>query len=157
MNDDRYEYGINQATRVLIGFCTRVIFVVLGLVLFYLAMNYGFRFGRSLFYAAPVEASPGHDVEITITDYDTYESLAQKLYEAGVISDERSFVVQGSLYEAELFPGTYTLNTSQTIRDMLISISETASEYEAAAESESAIEAASETMEEVLTGEGEGD
>lgn len=157
ISDGQYEYGINKTTSILIGICTKIIIVVLAVILIYLGVSYGFRFGRSLFYVDPAESSPGHDVEINITEYDTYQTLAQKLYESGAITDERSFVVQGNLYETQLVPGTYIVNTSQTIREMLLSIEDSAEEYAAQAESVSANEAAAINSNEVLTGGGEGD
>lgn len=157
MGDDQYEYGINKASRAIINISTKVIIVALALILLYLGINYGFRFGRSLFYADPPEEAPGRDLEITITDYDTNESVAQKLYEAGAISDERSFVIQSILYDMQLFPGTYVVNTSETIRNMILSIDENADEYEVLAESEQAIQEDNNTQDEVLTGGGEGD
>lgn len=155
MNDNQFEYGINRATSAIIALCGRIIIVILALALLLFGVNYGFRFGRSLFYVEPAEEAPGRDVEITVTEYETYDSLAEKLYEAGAISNQMSFVVQGTLYQTHLFPGAYTVNTSQTIRDMLFAIEESAEEYEVSAESE--VEAQSETSEEVLTGGGEGD
>lgn len=157
MNDSQYEYGIDKATTVIIGIASKVILVVIALVLLYLGIRYGFSFGRSLFYVDPAENTPGRDVEITVTEYDTYESLAQKLYESGVISDELSFRVQATLYQADLYPGTYTVNSSQTIKDIILAMEESALDYESEAESQAAIEAASETAQEVLTGGGEGD
>lgn len=157
MSDKQYEYGIDKTTSAIISLATKVIIVVIAVVCLYLGISYGFRFGRSLLYVDPAEETPGRDVEITITEYDTYESLAQKLYESNVITNELSFVVQGTLYDVELFPGTYTVNTSQSIRDILLGIGEDAGVYESNAESQAANEAMSETMEDVVTGGGESD
>lgn len=112
----------------------RIIFTAAAVLIFYIVIKFCFSFGRSLFYVDPAEAAPGKDIEISIADGEDLEMLADKLYEAGAITNALSFRVQGTLYKTDIYPGEYTVNSSMTIREMLLDIDERADELKEIAE-----------------------
>ncbi|MBP3542814.1 MAG: endolytic transglycosylase MltG, partial [Lachnospiraceae bacterium] len=57
---------------------------------------------------------------IVIVEEDASEADVAKLLEnKGLIEDYKVFWIQAKLYNATLYPGTYTLNTSMTSEEML--------------------------------------
>ena len=104
----------------------KVIFLAAAVLIFYIFIKLSFSFGRSLFYVDPADAPPGMDAEIVISADDDAGSVGEKLFEKGVITNALSFKVQGTLYKTDFYPGTYTVNSSMTIKEILIAIDEEA-------------------------------
>lgn len=129
---------VGSAANAVSSLSKKVIAAAVLVLLAYILIRLCFSFGRSLFYVDPAEAAPGTDVEITVETDDDINTLADRLYEDGVITNALSFKVQGTLYETELYPGTYTVNTSMTIKEMLSSMAERAEELEETAVPETA-------------------
>ena len=98
------------------------------LVVFIFVLLYGTRtayeFGYSVFTMGPAEEAPGRDVEVTILTGMSRRSIGSLLANQGVIKNATVFYVQAMIYGYELKPGTYTLNTSQTIEEILLILSE---------------------------------
>ena len=57
--------------------------------------------------------------EITIPEKPAMTSVAKILKDKGLIQDEMIFMVQYWLFDCEPVPGTYTLNTSMTGREII--------------------------------------
>jgi UPF0755 protein len=98
------------------------------LVVFIFVLLYGTRtayeFGYSVFTMGPAEEAPGRDVEVTVLTGMSRRSIGSLLANQGVIKNATVFYVQAMIYGYELKPGTYTLNTSQTIEEILLILSE---------------------------------
>ncbi len=90
----------------------------------------GYAFGQSFFYQVPMEAAPGTDKVITITEADSDSEVIRTMKDLGLIDSELEARFQLFFYEYEIHPGTYTLNTSMTSKDMLQLIYEGPSEVE---------------------------
>lgn len=103
-----------------------VIIAVAAILAGFIMVRTCFDFGRSLFYTSPAEAAPGTDKEFVVTEEDTLDTLADRLSEDDIITNPVAFRVQGLLYELELYPGTYSLNTSMTIKNTVLSMDEQA-------------------------------
>lgn len=87
-----------------------------------------YQFGHDIFYASSVDAPPGRDVEVVISEDMNFETLAKLLYEDGVIENEVSFRIQAVFFAFRMNPGEYTFNTSQTSRQILEMIDDGESE-----------------------------
>ena len=57
--------------------------------------------------------------EITVEEGATLDGIADLLKEEGLIRNEIAFKVQGILYESNIEPGKYILNTSMTTKELL--------------------------------------
>ncbi|MBR6158729.1 MAG: endolytic transglycosylase MltG [Lachnospiraceae bacterium] len=80
------------------------------------AYDFGFR----IFTEEAVSPEPGRDVAVTIAKGDSTADVGKMLEEKGLIRDYMLFVVQKkcSVYDDDIKPGFYTLNTSMTAEDM---------------------------------------
>ncbi len=94
------------------------------LVLLSAIYKLGFRaydFGYRIFAEESMTGEPGRDIEITIPQGASVMEIGEILEVRGLIRDKRLFFVQERLSEfhGKLSPGDYTLNTSETPRDMM--------------------------------------
>ena len=58
-------------------------------------------------------------MEITLEPGASVSSVGKRLEKQGLINNQYSFIIQAMVYEYEIQPGTYTLNTSMTSREIL--------------------------------------
>ena len=81
-----------------------------------------YDFGYRVFTEAPMAERPGEDVEVTIELGMNASDIGELLKSKGLVRDADLFVVQYKLsaYSGEIKAGTYTLNTSQTAKEMMI-------------------------------------
>ncbi len=114
---------INKVTSAIIGISFRLIIYALAILLLYEGVTRGFQFGYEIFYASSVEAAPGHDKGFTVESGETVRAVGKELEEEGLITSRYSFIVQALIYEYEIQPGEYVLNTSMTSRDILDELS----------------------------------
>ena len=148
------ESGIKKTADFLSGMAGRVIMTAIMILVIFVAVRFSFRFGHSIFYQSPAEAPPGRDIEVTIEKGASIDELAEQLYDDGIITNELAFRIQGRLYKVNYYPGTYTLNTSMTVKEILEALDMTEAEYE---ESKAAAQAAGEGNDGVLGGGSEGE
>lgn len=89
------------------------------------ASAFCYEFGYRIFSETPVEAEPGSDIVVQIEESDSISDISKKLEEKGLIRDSWLFVGQYylSAYVDELLPGTHTLNTSMTAKEMMVVMS----------------------------------
>ena len=98
--------------------------ILIVLVLLSAIYKLGFRaydFGYRIFAEESMTGEPGRDIEITIPQGASAMEIGEILEVRGLIRDKRLFFVQERLSEfhGKLSPGDYTLNTSETPRDMM--------------------------------------
>ena len=119
--EDPHVLGVvNHAGHVLFKFAVVAVFAF---ALFY-GIRTAYDFGYSVFTTESVEAPPGRDVEVTVLTGMSSRSVGSLLANAGVIRNATVFTVQAAIYGYEIRPGTYTLNTSQTMESILLALSE---------------------------------
>ena len=147
---------INKITTAVICISVKLIVYALIILLLYEAVTRGFAFGHEIFYAEAVDEEPGRDVQVDISPDDSLRDTAALLAEYGLITNEFAFVFQGMFYDySDIYPGTYTLNTSMTSKEILQILNEApkeelvqetqaAPETTAAPESEDALSAETE-------------
>ena len=125
-----------------------LIFVYIGVRLCATAYDFGYR----VFTEPAMEEEPGQDVLIQIKDDMTAKDIGDVMEEKGLIRDSRLFQIQlkWSAYADKMAPGVYSLNTSMTPKEMIVSIAQSAEE---ATES---TEDASEVIPSTEEGEAEG-
>lgn len=80
-----------------------------------------YDFGYRVFAEEAMTGEPGRDIEVTIPPGSSAMDIGEILEVSGLIRDKRLFFVQERLSEfhGKLSPGDYTLNTSETPRDMM--------------------------------------
>ena len=135
---------INKITTTVISISVKLIVYALVILLLYEAVTRGFAFGHEIFYAEAAEEEPGRDVRVTISAEDSLQDTAAILAEHGLITNEFAFVFQGMFYDySDIYPGTYTFNTSMTSKEILQVLNE-APEEELIQETQQSAETAAE-------------
>lgn len=110
---------INRITSTIISVSCKVLMYILVLFLLYEGATRGYSYGHEVFAPTAMAEPPGRDHDITIDKGESVSDAAKLLKEQGLIKDDMIVVLQAKIYEYEVYPGTYTLNTSQTSKDML--------------------------------------
>lgn len=110
---------INKVTGAVIAISIRLILLALIVLLLYEGVTKGYEFGHEIFYASAMEEKPGRDINITVEKGTSIASVAKLLKEKGLIASPYSLMIQAEFFNYKANPGSYTLNTSMTSRDIL--------------------------------------
>ena len=110
-----------NVTASLLG--TVIHLVILGVIIVFVfkmataAYDFGFR----VFAEQPVSNPPGLDINVAVTDDMSTMDIGKMLENQGLIEDAKLFFVQEKVseYKGQIKPGTYTLNTSMTVEEMI--------------------------------------
>lgn len=119
----------------------RISFSVLILLIVFIgifkASTFCYDFGYRIFTEEPMAEAPGNDVVVQIDEDDSAFDIGRKLEEKGLVRDSKLYAAQYylSAYVDDLLPGTYTLNTSMTTKEMLVVMSTPAADTEVGNES----------------------
>lgn len=119
----------------------RISFSVLILLIVFIgifkASTFCYDFGYRIFTEEPMAEAPGNDVIVQIDEDDSAFDIGRKLEEKGLVRDSKLYAAQYylSAYVDDLLPGTYTLNTSMTTKEMLVVMSTPAADTEVGNES----------------------
>lgn len=102
------------------GFIIRAAILAVAVLAIYKAGQKAYDFGFRIFTEEPMSPEPGRDVAVTIVQGDSTMNVAEMFEEKGLIRDAKLFYVQKlcSVYDNDIQPGFYTLNTSMTAEDM---------------------------------------
>lgn len=138
MRKEREDSPLAHAAHFISSFAGKIIIGALLVLLLLEGVRTSFAFGRAIFYQKPAEVAPGTDREIVLEQGENLEDLAKTLAGEGLIRSELPFVIQGKLYETELYPGSYTLNTSMTTKEILEKIGADGERYAEGGQGESA-------------------
>lgn len=113
-----------------------------------MAFDYGYR----VFTEPPMASKPGTSVVVTITPEMGADDIADYLLEKGLIRDDNLFWIQYQLsaYKGDILPGSYTLNTSMTAKEMMIIMAQQQEDGEV---SDGADESSADAAESTETGE----
>lgn len=126
---------INKITGTIIGISGKLILYALVILLLAEGITRGYDFGHAIFYATAMEAAPGRDKELTVPGGQTTSETIRALKDLDLIDNELAIRIQMKFYDYEVYPGTYTLNTSMTSKEILQLLNEKPEEGSAEAES----------------------
>ncbi len=116
---------INRITMAIIRISVKLMLLALLILVLYEAVIQGYAFGRAVFYAEAVEEAPGHDITVVVKDGEDVSQAADELEKKGLIKNIYAFLFQSRFYDYDkIYPGTYTLNTSMTSKEILQKLSE---------------------------------
>jgi UPF0755 protein len=111
---------INKVTGTIISVAGKLIFYAVVVLLLVEGCTRGYAFGHAIFCPTAMEATPGTDKVVTITDGQSTGDVASMLRSRGLIDSELILQIQKRFYEYEFHPGTYELNTSMTSMEILL-------------------------------------
>lgn len=110
---------INKITSAVIRISGKLIILALLVLLLFEGVTRGFDFGHEVFAAEPMAEAPGEDKQVVIMGGDSSMEIASSLRDLGLIRNPYAFWAQAMFYDYDLYPGTYTLNTSMTTKEMM--------------------------------------
>ena len=102
--------NLNKVVFRFVSISFSILVILLVLIGFVKIGTYCYNFGYRVFTEAPVDAEPGRDVIVQISDDMSDMDIAKELKEKGLVS----------AYSGRLHSGVYTLNTSMAARDMMV-------------------------------------
>ena len=113
--------NIKQMILAVLGMIFKVAVAVLVIVVVYKGAITAYDYGYRVFQEPPVAEKPGMDVSVEITMGKSAIQIGEILEAKGLIRDAKLFYVQNLLshYKDKLRAGTYTLNTSMTMEEMM--------------------------------------
>ena len=116
------ESNVNKKLYGVIKIAGTVLVVLLVVVGTVRASMTAFDYGYRVFTEPAMANKPGTAVVVTITESMGAGDIADHLLEKGLIRDDNLFWIQYQLsaYKGEIVPGTYTLNTSMTAKEMMV-------------------------------------
>ena len=102
------------------GFIVRASILAIAILVIFRTGQKAYEFGFRIFTEEAMSPAPGRDVAVTIVQGDSTMDVGKMLEEKGLIRDYKLFFVQKkcSVYDDDIKPGFYTLNTSMTAEDM---------------------------------------
>lgn len=121
---------INKISLAVISISGKIVFCVLVVMLLVTGAKNGYAFGHSIFYGPAMEAAPGRDMILKLDGSETITDVAKMLERAGLIRNDRAFVIQATCYDYEVKKGTFDLNTSMTSREIIDLLGEETEEDE---------------------------
>lgn len=101
--------------------CVNVLILVLVVVAVLRLSGRAYDLGYRIYTEKSVEAAPGRDKVVEISEGMSASEIGTLLEEKGLVRDDTLFWIQMQLsaYKDKVKPGLYTLNTSQDSREML--------------------------------------
>ena len=114
----------NNTNKLVFQFVSVSFSILIVLIVFigaFKATTFCYDFGYRIFTEQPVDEAPGNEVVVQISKDDSAMDIGEMLEEKGLIRDSELYVAQYylSAYVDKLLPGTYTLNTSMTAKEMM--------------------------------------
>lgn len=123
----------NTVSSVITRVGIRLVICALLIFVFVQAGTSAYRFGYRIFTTGAMEEEPGTDVIITIQEDMTALQIGELLENKGLIEDSLIFVIQNKIYTNSSYyiqPGTYTLNTSMTMEELIETMADEPAEEE---------------------------
>lgn len=110
-----------QLAGTVLGTILKIAVVIIVVFYVYKAAVVAYDYGYRIFAEEPVSEEPGYDVTIAITSDKDTKDIGELLESRGLIRDSKLFLLQELLSEnhGKIKEGTYTLNTSMTVSEML--------------------------------------
>lgn len=136
--------SIRQIAMSLAGTIFRLAILAVCVLVISRAGKYAYNFAYRIFTEEPMSAAPGRDVAVTIVQGDSLMDVCKMLEEKGLVRDAKLTWIQKkvSVYDNDIKPDFYTLNTSMTADEMFEIIAGRSDDEESEDEDESTMEAA---------------
>ena len=110
---------INKITGTIIGISGKLIVCTLLILLLVEGITRGYDFGHSIFYQESMEPAPGTEKVLTVAEGESDQDVVANLEDLGLIDNPLAVRIQILFYEYEVHPGTYTLSTAMTPKEIL--------------------------------------
>lgn len=115
---------VKQVSSAIIQIALTVIFLTIVIMIFNMAIRKAYSFGHEVFNMSPMAEPPGVDKIFIVEEGVSTMQCLESLENAGLIRDKNIARFQEFFFEYEIYPGTYTLNTSMTVKEILEELNE---------------------------------
>lgn len=110
---------LNKLSSEILALALRIVTAALLIFILVRGVSFAYDFGYSAFHEESVEEEPGRDIRVTIPeDMDAFDA-APYLLRKGLLKSVWPFRIQAVFFGLKVNPGTYTLNTSETPKEIL--------------------------------------
>lgn len=115
------DMNTKQMIMAVLGMIFKVAVTIIVVVFVYKAALTAYDYGYRIFQEPPVSAQPGIDMQVDITVGKSPLQVGEILEAKGLIRDAKLFYIQNLLsqYKDKMQAGSYTLNTSMTMQEMM--------------------------------------
>ncbi len=110
---------INKITGTVISISGKLIIYAVVILLLVEGVTRGYAFGHSVFYSVPMESGAGTEKIIDISEGLSAYETAKLLKRRGLVANDLAVYIQMKFYDYEVHPGTYTLSTAMTSKEIL--------------------------------------
>ena len=115
---------VNQVSSLVIHVAMAVILLTLAAMVFYVCVKKAYSFGYDIFDDQPVAEDPGTDKLFVVEKDMSRVQCMDNLEKSGLVRDKYVALIQSYFFEFDIYPGTYTLNTSMTTKEILAELNE---------------------------------
>ena len=119
---------VKELSSVVIHVAMAVILLTVAAMLMFVGSKKAYSFGYDIFNDRPVHQAPGTDKLFVVDEEMSRAQCMDNLEKSGLIRNKTVALIQSYFFEYEIYPGTYTLNTSMTTKEILIELNEEPSE-----------------------------
>ncbi len=109
----------NQVSSAVIRAALTVIFYTVVVMVFIVGIRRAYDFGYEIFDSGSVAEAPGTDKLFVVEEGMSSAECMDSLEKSGLIRDKTVAMIQEFFYQFDIYPGTYTLNTSMTTKEIL--------------------------------------
>ena len=115
------DMNTKQVITAVLGVLLKVLVAIVVIVVVYKGAITAYDYGYRIFQEPPMTESPGVDIQVDITMGKSALQIGEVFKENGLIRDAYLFYIQNLLshYKDELKAGSYVLNTSMTMEEMM--------------------------------------
>ena len=119
---------VKELSSVVIQVAMAVILLTVAAMVLYVGAQKAYSFGYDIFNDQPVHSDPGTDKLFVVEEGTSRAQCMNNLEKSGLIRNKMVALIQSYFFEYEVYPGTYTLNTAMTTKEILIELNEEPSE-----------------------------
>ncbi len=115
---------VNQVSSAVIHMAMAVILLTVAAMVFYVGAKKAYSFGYEIFSDQAVAEEPGTDKLFVVEKGMGRVECMDHLERSGLIKNKTIGLIQSIFFEYDIYPGTYTLNTSMTTKEILLKLNE---------------------------------
>ena len=112
--------NLKSTSSKILSLSIKTVLYVLLIVVLYLTCSNSFSFGKEVFSEkGMVEPGNGVDIQITVPNGASSKEVGDILVKNGLVKSSLAFVLQCFLYDGEIKPGKYILNTEYNPQEIV--------------------------------------
>ncbi len=115
---------VNQVSSMVIHVALAVILLTVAAMVFYVGIKKAYSFGYGIFNDQPMAEKPGTDKLFVVEKGMSRSQCMDNLEKSGLVQDKNVALIQSYFFEYDIYPGTYTLNTAMTTKEILAELNE---------------------------------